>query len=476
MAPQDVDLFERLPPELFRPLTSCRKQLNWRILVRLYQTLFEEEYLETEYGHDRALVINCIDAVLNQYVSLWQHDEIDDELAENTNDLRVRVNLIYYSLRDTGWLDEETRGLRKYVTMSPAVTQCLAALIELAEGRPLVVSGALKNMRATIMEINRDPTGQGDRLIELAKDASRFARHVNSVRGAIRDLYNAIQGNIPAREVVCTFFDEFLREIFIRDYANLKTTDNPLIVRSELLRIVSHLRYNEEKHGLLRASYQDLFPNITPEEANIRLEQDFTKLEQVFLNVDRQLDAVDQMKARYERRVDTVIDYATRTSHRLGKNLKSLIADISRLDDAITVKSPLIDLEVYGESRFPPERKARVSPTPTAVHKRKVSDKAKEKSARERASRRAIRIDDKILQNYLDSQFSHRRTQELKNLTIDSVRDYFCVLHILRSSHLTRGKPHRLTKTLSRYHFKSTDDWFESNYFSMRNIIITRRD
>jgi len=472
---RDVDLFERLPSELFRPLTSVRKQLNWRILVRLYQTLFEEEYLESDYGHDRGLVLDCIDAVLNQHGTLWCSE--DDEAAENVaSDVRARVNLAYYALRNSGWLDEDTRGLRKYVTMRPAVSQCLAALIELSEGRPLVVTGALKNMRAALMEISRDPSGQADRLVELTKDAGRFARHVNSVRGAIRDLYDAIQGNIPAREIVRTFFDEFLREIFIRDYASLKTTDNPLAVRSELLRVISHLRYDPNKQAVLQNGYQDLFPSLRFEEAVLRLEQDLSKLEHVFLNIDRQLEAVDQMKARYERRVDTVIDYATRSSHRLGKKLKQLILDLSRIDEGISVRVPMIGIESFSEARFPPERKPRVVPAPTQVKRRAVSDEARERSARERAAREAIRIDAAILQKYLDTQFGKRRTQELKNFTVNSVQDYFCVLHILRAARLPGGGPQRLKQALSRFHLKPTDDRFENSYFAMRNIIITRRE
>lgn len=465
------DLFDRIPPELFRPLVSVRQRLNWRVLVRLYQTLFEEEYLENEYGHDRSVVLDAIEAVVAQNTALWKAENPDDEDAPSTDP----HHQIYYSLRDAGWLDEETRGLQKYVSMRPAVSQCLAALIELAEGRPLVVSGALKNMRATILEIDADPTGQADRLVELAKQSGHFARHVNSIRGAIRELYDLIQGNVPAREIVRTFFDEFLREIFIRDYANLKTTDNPLAVRSELLRIVSSLRYDAHKRLILQKGYQDLFPNLTEDEASLRLDQDFSKLEQVFLNVERQLESVDMMKARYERRVDTVIDYATRTSNQLGKKLKALITDLNRQDEWITVRVPLSGQEGLGEARLAQERQPRKPPEPAQVRRREVSRETREKIERERAARQAIQVDDQALQDYLSRQLGTRRTLEMKDLTVESVRDYFCVLHLMRAAHLAGDKPQQFKKTFSQYNLSPTSDWFENTYFLMKNVIITKQ-
>ena len=153
-----------------------------------------------------------------------------------------------------------------------------------------------------------DPSSHADTLIELAKDATRFSRHLKGIRGSIKDLYDRIQGEIRAKEVIRTFFDDFLREIFIRDYATIKTSDNPLTLRDFLLeQVASGLRYNQENYRKLLAGYRNIY---SESESELNLQRDLSRLESVFFNIEAQLDAIDSMKVRYEQRVDAVIDYA----------------------------------------------------------------------------------------------------------------------------------------------------------------------
>ncbi len=470
----DHDLFTRLPADLFRPLASPRQRLYWRVLVRLYQTLFEDDFTESEYGHARALVVNTIETVLNQYTSLWV-DDPDEE--DSGGDARLRANLVYNKLRQCGWMEQDRRAYHDYVTMPPRVSQCLAALIELAEGRALVMTGALKNMRATIREIQARPEGQADRLVELAKDALRFSRHLNSIRGAIKGLYDNIRGDLPAREIVNSFFDDFLREIFIRDYTTIKTTDNPLAIRNELLSVLSALRYQQDKLQALQDGYRSLYPGDA-EQARRHLEQDLSRLEQVFLNIERQLDAIDTMKVRYEKRVDTVIDYATRTTRPIGKELARLITQLSADGAAPAgrgLKVPLLGGEGLGESRFQTPRRFRPPPAPGVLRQRGLSDDAKQRLALERAARQAIQIDDNALLEFMATQMGERHRVELAELVIHSVRDYFCVLNMLRAADFGRGARRLFPRFCRQYELSGGEHWVRTDYFNSRNIIINKR-
>ncbi len=470
----EKDLFAQLPDELFRPLASPRQRLYWRVLVRLYQTLFEEEYGDSEYGHARTLVINTIETVLNQYTGLWVDDPEDEDSG---GDIRLRANLVYNKLRQCGWMEQDRRAYHDYVTMPPRVSQCLAALIELSEGRALVMTGALKNMRATIREIQAKPEGQADRLVELAKDAARFSRHLNSIRGAIKGLYDRIRGDLPARDIVNAFFDDFLREIFVRDYTTIKTTDNPLAIRDELLAVLAGLRYQPDKQQVLLAGYQALYPGAA-DHARAHLDQDLSRLEQVFLNIERQLDGIDAMKVRYEKRVDTVIDYATRTTRPIGKDLARVIDALSsrglQFPD-LPVRVPLQHPEGVGESRFQAPRRFRPPPQPSVLRERVLSAGVKERLALERAARQAIQIDDKGLLAFLETQMGQRHSVQLPDLIIHSVRDYFCVLNVLRAARFQAGA-RRLFPKFSRYYdITGTDQWVETDYIKARNIVISKR-
>lgn len=468
------DLFNKVPANLFRPLSSQRNRLYWHILNRLYSTLFDEDVESGEYGHAKSTVIDVIESVLDQHGALWGQDQ---EGEDGNADARTRANLTYYHLRDSGWLGESSYGYHDYVSMLPRVSQTLAALIEIAEGRALVMTGKLKTLRSGVREVLERPREEADTLIELAKEASTFSRHLNSIRSSIKELYDQIQGDIPVREVVNTFFDDFLREIFIRDYAAVKTTENPLTIRDELITIIGKLRYNPDIKSELQKGYLAVYTGDDEVVIKELLERDLSRLENVFLNVERQFDAIDQMKVRYEQRVDTVIDYATRTPRTIGRDLKRLAGALIHADEEsdndVTVLLPLLMAEGLGEQRFSQVKRSRIPPQPRKVKKRTVSPELLQRIRDERAAKEAIQVDEKGLIEFLRVQMGTRQTEESHHLVVKNIRDYFCVLNLQRAARLPEMAKQQYPNLVQIYSLNPTNDWEESDYFNMRKVIIT---
>ncbi len=478
-----TDLFKKLPLTLFRPLAAHqRSRLYWQVLTRLYANLFDEDVEIGEYGHAKSRVIDIIESVIEQYAAWWGEDQ---EGEDSKNDARNRANLTYYHLRDTGWLEESRYGYHDYVSMLPRVSQVLAALMEIAEGRPLVMSGKLKALRSGIRAVLEKPGDEADTLIELAKEAGRFSRHLNSIRSSIKELYDRIQGDLPIREVVNGFFDDFLREIFIRDYATIKTTENPLTIRDELLRVINQLRYTPEVKQALQKGYVGIYGEGQVEVARNHLDRDLSRLDQVFMNIERQFDAIDQMKVRYEQRVDTVIDYATRTPRTIGRDLKRLTAALvseaekreaagESLDD-LTVRLPLLTEEGLSEVRFAQAKRPRTPPTPRKVQRRKVSPEALARIREERTAKEAIQVDEDVLADFLRIQMAASQTEESQRLVVNNVRDYFCVLYLQRAARLPKMAKQQYPALMQAYALDSTEEWVENDYFRMRKVIITRK-
>lgn len=472
-----TDLFNRLPETLFRPLGSRRCRLYWQILVRLYSNLFDEDAEIDEYGHSKSKVVDIIESVIEQHTMLWGKDE---EGEDTGTDPRVRANLAYYQLRDSRWLEESRYGYHDYVSMSPRISQLLAALIEIAEGRPLVMTGKLKSLRSGIREVLDNPGEEADTLIELAKEAGRFARHLNSIRSSIKELYDRIQGDVPVRDVVDGFFDDFLREIFIRDYATIKTTENPLVIRDELMSIVANLRYTPDIKSDLQKGYRTIYGEKVEGAAHGHLEKDLSRLENVFMNIERQFDAIDQMKVRYERRVDTVIDYATRSPRTIGRDLQRLVTALNkhdeRTDGDIDVLLPLLMEEAIGEPRFALVRKKRTPPRPRKVKKSSLSADALRKSREERAAKAATQVDESALIEFLQQQMGQRITEESQGLVVKNIRDYFCVLNLQRAARLPGDLDKHYPELTRFFALNCTDEWVENDFFDMRKVIISKKD
>jgi hypothetical protein len=157
-------LFDRLQENAFRPLTGSLGRLNWRVIERLHSSLFDEPGDTGGIGRPRSETIRIIEAVIERYPALWLPE--DGGPAPETP-LNVRSNQLYARLIETGWLQEERRGYHVFVSMPHTASQLAAALVEIAEGRPLIMSGKLKAIRAAVHSVVDDPTNNADALEKI---------------------------------------------------------------------------------------------------------------------------------------------------------------------------------------------------------------------------------------------------------------------------------------------------------------------
>ena len=398
-----LNLFNKLPENIFKPLALSRRRLNWHILLRLHDRFFESELHESEYGHPKSDIVSLIQLEIESHPTLWVLDEGDD--SEPDTSANVRANQLCNKLIEWGWLHEERHAYQPWLSMPNSSANLLGSLIEICEGRPLVVTGNLKKMRISIDAVINDPSGQADTMHELTKDAVRFSRHLNSIRGSIKELYDKIHGQHLASDVIRDFFDDFIRQILIKDYATIKTSDHPLHLRSYLLDAVNlHLRSPSSMQQLL-GGYQALFEGA---EASVILHQDLHRLETVFYNIEQQIEAIDTMKGRYERRVDAVIDYARRSPPQTSTFLRGLIETSAealsaglRADQPIPF--PLTSPEPQSDLRLYQPRKPRTPPQPALVKTREVDVEVKWRIRQERLARQATEVKEARLIEMVDT-------------------------------------------------------------------------
>lgn len=471
-----TEIFNKLPDGVFRPLASANKALYWKVLVRLFHSYFDDDSDVTDqHRRSRTVIVGSITSVVEQNSSLWIDDDGDTEPCSGA---RARSGQVYRYFCDSGWLEETRSGYSYYVSMAPRVSQLLSALLEISEGRALIMTGKLKSLRSDMREALSDPESSADLLVEATKDAKRFSRHLGGIRGSIKSLYDQIKGNIPAKDIVSTFFDDFLSDILVRDYAAIKTTENPLSIRDELLRIVSSLRHVDEKKALLLKGYLKIYARESNSNASLYMEKDLSQLESVFSHIDNQLDAIDSMKLTYEQRVDTVIEYASRTPRSLGLNLKRLITALvnhAEKEPSILLALPLIDGERISQERLAQPKTPKTSPAPRPLKKSRLSSEVINRSKMERAARMMIHVEDKDICNFLDAQMDAQRTIEVKDLKPKNIHDYFCILALQRSAVSPSGSSAQPSKMDENFSLSATADWVENRYINLLNIIITRK-
>ncbi len=470
-------LFDKLPSDIFRPLTSSYRLIYWRILESLQETLFEMDDAPDDLGYLKAEVLEIIEKSIASNVTLLPTENI-----EESNDAPERKPHHFYNdLYKSGWLHEQKRGFRVYVSMPQAVNALLTALMDIADARPLMAQGELLGFRDRISSIVEDPYKNANNMRALAKSARLFSRHLNSIKGSIKLLYDRITPDAAYSETVDLYFDNFIGEIYSRDYMAIKTSDHPLKIKEHILNRVSLLRFNKEKYNQLLNGYTD----FDPDNGEQSLEKDLSLLERVFDRVEKQLDAIDTMGSRYNKRVDAVIAYAKRIPKSNAKLIQKIILTLnkaSKTNPSVTVAIPICATDLIGQERFRKPTKPRESAKPKPVSLKKPPTPEililQAKQAREIEVMKMILFTDQSALNFLDEALGPNVSLELSSIPIRGIADLFQVIHLQRlaNASVLRGNDFnkQYPKLMSRYQLSPMKNVFDNEYIEMKDVAINR--
>ena len=302
-------LFSVVPPGLFGPLASANRAHYWQLLCRLFDEFFGPDApLPPSIGLPRREITAAIER------TLLSDDPWEDEDGDPPDTPRaIRAAHIYERFRGAGWLRQERIGAREMVTMPPAVSQLLSALVEFAEHGPTFVSARMRSIELQLQQV-AEGKAAGDALDEAADQSRRLLVSLSSMSLQVRDLMPELSKAETTAQFARQWFERYVGEFFIGDYAELHKADHPLARRSAILAMVQQLESGERRAGLL-AWYGE---HATGDA--VRAEQRFGRS----LRRLHELERIDEYLARLDddirqanRRALAFLDYRLRAPDRL---------------------------------------------------------------------------------------------------------------------------------------------------------------
>lgn len=115
---ESLNLFERLPDDIFRPLTGKNNRLFWGLLEVLYARFFGPDAMPPrEDGFlQRDLTIEIERYLMHS--NSWEEEDDKENVQQGTS-LNVRANNIVERLVESGWIRAEPKGVRIFMSMHP---------------------------------------------------------------------------------------------------------------------------------------------------------------------------------------------------------------------------------------------------------------------------------------------------------------------------------------------------------------------
>ena len=303
-------LFAHVPSAAFGPLASPNRERYWRLLCRLFDEYFGPDApLPPSHGFARREIV----AALERYLlaeETWE-DEGDAPLHGG---LAARATVVYERLRQAGWLRQDKLGAREMVLMPPSLAQLLATLVEFADRGPTFVSAKIRSIELQLQQVVDGRAG-GEALDEAAEQARRLLSSLAAMSLQVRDLMPELVRSETTAQFARQWFERYVAQFFIRDYADLHRADHPLARRAQILLMVQEIE-NGPLHEAIAAWYREHVAEGDDARAGQLLQRSLMRLRELE-RIDEYLARLDEDMRQANRRALAFLDYRLRAPDHL---------------------------------------------------------------------------------------------------------------------------------------------------------------
>jgi Family of unknown function (DUF5716) len=323
-----TNLFDRLPPTLFGPLTGRNNRRAWALLSRLYDQYFSPESVPPfAEGYLRDQLVREIERFLLD--AGWER-EAEDSVEDAT--FVQQANQLLVRLVETGWLTEDRVGLRRFVSMRPAVARFFETVQQFVNEGPQLFGGNVLMVYNQLKSVVASPEDQAQGFVTAAQLCVRLINSLSATTVRVRDLMKELTQENATSVFVKRFFSEHISELYVRDFQQLRTQNHPLRLRFEIIELVDLLANDASLRGKLIRGYAALPGNVSGEEEEY-LDRDVQRFRRL-LEVEKFLDRMDRtMDAATERAV-AYLSYRLKASDRIEAVVTDTIRAVLRTDVA----------------------------------------------------------------------------------------------------------------------------------------------
>ncbi|WP_049637545.1 Wadjet anti-phage system protein JetA family protein [Methylophilus sp. TWE2] len=413
-------LFERLPERIFAPLASPNRQRYWALLCTLHANRFGPDApLPPSKGFAvREILQDIQDELLSQ--DSWENE--DGQPLET--DFSVRAHMIFNRLSDSGWFRMESFGLEKRVTMRPAVSKFLTFMVSFAETGPVFVSGKIRSIELNIQQV-LDGQADGDTLSETADQARSLMEHVRNTGTTVRDIMDSLSKETATAQYVRLFFNQYIENVFIGDYRELRTKEHPLSRRPQILRAVGEIQESEQHRARLIGWYESRRCAGDRRRAEMLFERDIQRLQDL-RRIDEYLERLDDEIRMANRRALAYLEYRLRSlrpvDHMVKQAIEAVLSSNAQgLGDPFPVRV-LVSGEALAEPRKHIER-----PAPSNLRRHVPSERELAKSRVMLRAQQARSVSAPKLAEYVRSQLDskeHLSSEKLNMESVSNVRNF----------------------------------------------------
>jgi len=292
-----------------------------------------------------------------------------DRTTKNTSLALARARHIYTRLVNSGWLEEEVRGLDRRVDMPMAPMMLARFLAKLKEGFASNFAGIIAEVRNTIHGVALHAFDNGIALQKAAADVEEFSRNLRGLYSGFREIAKSISKAPDRRTRLNIFFDDYLKELFLKDFRILSSGSHPYRFRNEILEELDDLFYDSQAiRDIGRAYVANEFSPVL-ETATEDVLKDIARIRSGFFLIEETLENIQARRQGLDRRLQSMVRFASRTAGEFELRSSRIILEL----DTFLSETPDLQHDILAPS-FLDDRQTLLAPelikTPTVARQR----------------------------------------------------------------------------------------------------------
>jgi Wadjet anti plasmid transformation system JetA-like protein len=416
-------LFERLPDRLFKPLAAVNRHRYWTLLCYLHRQRFGPDApLPPSNGFSSREIVQDIERALAEMDDWDVEDVAGTEVEPQATPIGIRAATIVHFFVEAGWLKYERHGIERRLMMAPTVNHFLSQLVAFAETGPVFVGGKIRSIEANIQMVLDG--GDGASLMEAADQTRSLLEHVRNTGTSVRDLMEAMGADIPTAQYVRRFFDDYVEQVFVGDYHQLRTRDHPLARRAMILGMIEQIYSSQAHRQRLLAWYQAQRCNGDSERALWMFERDVSRLREL-VRIDEYLSRLDDEIRRANRRALAFLGYRLRSSQpvdmAIDAAIRRVMASGEEIEEASLAAGPLVAPDLLASPRLSNQRPKADGLRSSIPRPEEMARSRLRERYREARSMTAPKLVD-FFARHLDRNTGELRSEDIDVQTIEDLR------------------------------------------------------
>ena len=420
-------LFDILPADFFKPLTSKYRQEYADCIMRLFNAFKPE----ISYGVNR-------DIVVKELTDYFEADDaemsFDDEVY--VSDAREKANGVIAILKKCGWIEyEQEMNHQINVILCEYAIPVIDSMNRIIREEEAEYQGIISQIHASLQ--NEELYGKPYELIikGVQENTERLLSELKKLNASIKRHMDQQTNDMDAEEILDHFF-EYHKNIGSKAYLRMKTSENISYFRTAIIERIGQIMESTEIMERAIAGYMEVEETEDQEKAYDEVISMLIDIKSSFYRLDDIIDEIDRKDARYMRSAVMRARFLLATGNNLEGKLSRIIDFYVQQMNSGEEESFEGLFSLYPQNYISPESIQTIPVTKKMDAISRFSNQAQLSEADRLLYKEALRrknrsrFSRKNINEYVINLLGDRDKMPVTEVPVESVRDLIRIIYI----------------------------------------------